>query len=64
MPRMPHRTIDPIVIGSQIVTALQTIVSRNVDPLESVVVSVTKFHAGEAYNVIPEQASSPARCAR
>ncbi len=53
---MPHTTIDPIVVGSQIVNALQTIASRNADPVESVVVSVTKFHGGEAYNVIPEQA--------
>ena len=52
---MPHRAIDPIVIGSQIVTALQTIASRNADPVESIVVTVTKFHGGDAYNVIPEQ---------
>jgi len=52
----PHRTIDPIVIGSQIVNALQTIASRSVDPLSSVVVSVTKFNAGFAHNIIPEQA--------
>jgi hippurate hydrolase len=53
---MPHGTIDPIVIASQLVGALQTIASRSADPVESVVVSVTKFHAGDAYNVIPEQA--------
>lgn len=53
---MPHGTIDPIVIASQLVGALQTIASRNTDPVESVVVSVTKFHAGDAYNVIPETA--------
>ncbi|HEV2506288.1 MAG TPA: M20 aminoacylase family protein [Mesorhizobium sp.] len=53
---MPHGTIDPIVITSQLVGALQTIASRNTDPVESVVVSVTKFHAGDAYNVIPETA--------
>jgi len=53
---MPHRTIDPIVIASQIVTALQTIVSRTADPVEALVVSVTKFHAGDAYNIIPETA--------
>ncbi len=53
---MPHGTIDPIVITSQLVGALQTIASRNTDPVESVVVSVTKFHAGDAYNVIPEAA--------
>ncbi len=52
----PHTTIDPIVVGAGLVTALQTIVSRNVDPLEAAVVSVTKFHAGTAYNVIPETA--------
>jgi hippurate hydrolase len=51
---MPHRTIDPIVIGSQIVNAFQTIASRSADPVESVVVTVTKFHGGDAYNVIPE----------
>ncbi|MEP9387762.1 M20 aminoacylase family protein [Mesorhizobium sp. KR9-304] len=51
---MPHRSIDPIVAASQLVTALQTIAARTVDPAESVVVSVTKFHGGEAYNVIPE----------
>ena len=51
---MPHRSIDPIVAASQIVMALQTIAARTVDPAESVVVSVTKFNAGSAYNVIPE----------
>ena len=58
MPRMPHGTIDPIVVGSQIVSALQTIASRSIDPIESVVVSVTKFHAGDAYNIIPETAET------
>jgi amidohydrolase len=53
---MPHTTIDPIVVGAQIVSSLQTIASRSTDPVEAVVVSVTKFHAGQAYNVIPEQA--------
>ncbi len=53
---MPHRTIDPIVIASQMVSSLQTIASRSADPIESVVVSVTKFHAGDAYNIIPETA--------
>ncbi|MFP5077314.1 M20 aminoacylase family protein [Rhizobium sp. YIM 134829] len=52
----PHRTVDPIVLGAQLVTALQTIASRSVDPLASVVVSVTKFNAGFAHNIIPEQA--------
>lgn len=51
----PHTTIDPIVCGAQIVTALQTIVSRTVDPAQTAVVSITKFQAGtESLNVIPE----------
>ena len=53
---MPHTTIDPVHIGAQIVTALQAIAGRNADPLESVVVSVTRFNAGEANNVIPQTA--------
>ena len=53
---MPNVTIDPIVIGSQLVNALQTIVSRSADPVDALVVTVTKFHAGDAYNVIPETA--------
>jgi amidohydrolase len=53
---MPNKSIDPIVIGAQIVSALQMIASRNADPLDSVVVSVTKFNAGNAHNVIPNEA--------
>ena len=53
----PHRTIDPIAIGAQIVTNLQLIASRSVNPLRSVVVSVTKFNAGFAHNVIPNDAT-------
>ncbi|MDP9813396.1 hippurate hydrolase [Rhizobium tibeticum] len=53
----PHRTIDPIAIGAQIVSNLQLIASRSVDPLRSVVVSVTKFNAGFAHNVIPNDAT-------
>jgi len=53
---MPHRTIDPVMIASQLVGALQTIASRTTDPVDSVVVTVTKFHAGDAYNIIPETA--------
>jgi hippurate hydrolase len=53
---MPHGTVDPIVAGAAIVGALQTIVSRTADPIEALVVSVTKFHAGDAYNIIPEKA--------
>lgn len=52
---MPHLGVDPIVAGSQLVLALQTIVSRNLNPLESLVVSITKFIGGTALNVIPEE---------
>lgn len=51
---MPYQTIDPIVASSAIVSSLQSIASRNANPLESVVVSVTKFNGGSAYNIIPE----------
>lgn len=53
----PHVTIDPILIGTQIVQALQSIASRSVDPLDAVVVSVTTFHAGRAHNIIPSAAT-------
>lgn len=53
----PHNTFDPIVIGAQIVTNLQMIASRNANPVRSVVVSVTRFHAGTTHNIIPEEAS-------
>lgn len=50
----PEVAIDPIVIGAQVVANLQQIVSRKTNPLEGLVVSVTKFHGGTAYNVIPD----------
>jgi amidohydrolase len=53
---LPHDTIDPIAIGAQVVMALQQIVSRQVDPLEQVVLSVTQFHAGTTDNIIPNTA--------
>ena len=52
----PHTAIDPVVIGAQLVVALQGIVSRRVDPLDSAVLSLCQFHAGSASNVIPETA--------
>ena len=60
----PESSVDPVVVASQIATALQTIVSRNVRPVETAVVSVTRFHAGQAYNVIPDKAElgGTARC--
>ena len=51
----PHMAIDPIVVAASIVQAWQSIVSRNVDPLEAGVVSVTQIHAGHAWAVIPEE---------
>ncbi|MEM8750592.1 MAG: M20 aminoacylase family protein [Pseudomonadota bacterium] len=53
---MPHNGIDPIIIATHMVQALQSIVSRNVDPLSSAVLTVTAIHAGKAYNVIPQDA--------
>lgn len=52
----PHECIDPVVISAHVITALQSIASRNTDPLESVVVSVCTVKAGEAFNVIPQTA--------
>jgi amidohydrolase len=52
----PHKCIDTVLVGAQLVTTLQQIVSRNVDPLESAVISVCEFHAGTARNVIPQTA--------
>lgn len=49
---MPHQTVDSVVVAAQIVNALQTIVARNVDPLDSAVVTVGELHAGTAHNVI------------
>jgi len=51
---LPDQCIDPIVVASQVVSALQTIPSRNTHPVDSVVISVTQIHAGDAYNVIPD----------
>ena len=53
---MPHLTIDPVVIGSSVVMALQTIVSRRIDPLAGGVVTVGRFASGTSSNVIPETA--------
>jgi hippurate hydrolase len=50
----PHLCVDSVLAGSQLIVALQSIVSRNVDPLESAVISVCEFHAGSTRNVIPQ----------
>ncbi|WP_119421967.1 M20 aminoacylase family protein [Desertibaculum subflavum] len=52
----PESGIDPVVVGGHIITALQSIVARNVSPHDTAVISVTQMHAGDAYNVIPESA--------
>lgn len=52
----PHHGIDILVIGAELIGQLQTIVSRNVDPLKPCVVSCTQFHTGTAYNIVPETA--------
>ena len=54
---MPHQSRDPVMIAAALVGQIQTIVSRNVAPLETCVLSVTQIHAGSAYNVVPEVAT-------
>jgi amidohydrolase len=60
----PEAGIDPVIVAAHIATALQTIVSRNVRPTDTAVVSVTQIHGGDAYNVIPEKVvlRGTARC--
>jgi len=52
---MPQTTVDPIIVGAKIIDAFQAIISRSIDPQEPSVLSVTQFHGGDAYNVIPNQ---------
>ncbi len=52
---LPHQTVDPVVTAAYIIAALQTVVSRNVSPLETAVVTVGSIHGGDAFNVIPAQ---------
>jgi len=62
----PEAGVDPVLVGSHITTALQSIVARNVRAVDTAVVSVTQIHAGDAYNVIPERAvlRGTVRCCR
>lgn len=53
---MPEASRDPLIVVASLVQSLQTVVSRNISPLKSAVVSVTQVHSGSAYNVIPETA--------
>jgi hippurate hydrolase len=52
----PQKAVDPTIVAVNLAQAMQTIVSRNADPLQAVVISITQIHAGSAYNVIPETA--------
>jgi hippurate hydrolase len=52
---MPQATVDPVVVAAQMVGALQTIVSRSADPVEALVVTVTRIHGGDAWNIIPDE---------
>jgi hippurate hydrolase len=52
---MPNRGIDPVVISAEVVQALQSVISRRRDPLDPAVLSITQIHAGDAYNVIPNE---------
>jgi len=52
----PHQSIDTILVGAQIINQLQSVVSRNIDPLDSAVVSICQFNAGTADNIIPQTA--------
>ncbi len=54
---MPHQTVDALLVGAEVVSALQSIVSRNINPLESAVVTIGKFQAGNARNVIADRAT-------
>lgn len=53
---LPHQTIDSILVGAQVVNTIHSIVSRNISPLESAVISIGEFHAGSATNIIPDSA--------
>ncbi|GHU08887.1 amidohydrolase [Betaproteobacteria bacterium] len=59
---MPHLLVDPVLAGAALVQAVQSIASRTIDPTESAVVSITRFRAGETYNVVPEVAELAGTC--
>jgi amidohydrolase len=52
----PHRSVDPVLIAAQVITTLQSIVSRNVNPVDTAVLTVGQIHAGTAFNIIPSEA--------
>src|SRR5690606_20033949 len=53
---MPHKTVDTIVVAAEMVGVLQTVISRSKSPIDTAVLSITQIHAGDAYNVIPDEA--------
>ncbi|MAE59811.1 MAG: peptidase M20, partial [Planctomycetaceae bacterium] len=53
---MPHTTVDPIIAAAHIITAVQSIVSRNIDPTDPAVVSIGTIHAGQQFNIVPDAA--------
>ena len=59
----PHQGVDAIMVGSEIVSSLQTISSRVTNPIEGIVISVTQFNAGNALNVLPDEAVLRGYCA-
>lgn len=52
---MPQQTVDPVLVGSYVITALQSIISRNMAPVDSAVISITQVNAGFTHNVIPDE---------
>ena len=54
---LPHQTVDPVIGAAQIITALQSVISRNYSPMQAAVISATSLHAGEAFNVVPVNAT-------
>lgn len=59
---MPHLGVDPVVVAGQLISALQSIVGRTLNPLESGVVSITQMRGGEAYNVVPDSVTLSGTC--
>jgi len=59
---MPHLGIDPVVVAGHLITSLQSVVGRNLNPMESGVVSVTRMKGGETYNVVPEHVTLSGTC--
>lgn len=59
---MPHMGVDPVAVAGQLISALQSVVARNLNPVESGVISITQMHGGDAYNVIPESVTLSGTC--